>query len=75
MGYSVRGFAELLGFDCHSTYQHYESGRRPAPAQVIEDAKAALERDQRFFSQEMPQRIEEISKKEAPFGYLSEITV
>lgn len=72
LGYSVRGFAELLGFECHATYQHYESGRRPAPEQVLIDAQAALSRDIAFFD-ELPIRVDALSKKEAPAGYLSEL--
>lgn len=58
MGYTVRGFAELLGFDNHSTYQHYESGRRPMPQHVLEDAKAAHARDRRFFNTELPASVD-----------------
>jgi DNA-binding transcriptional regulator YiaG len=59
MGYSVRNFAELLGHK-PSTFQHCESGRRPAQYdQMLEEAKAAMARDQRFFDG-LPERIEAV---------------
>ena len=59
MGYSVRGFAQLLGYKA-STYQHYESGLRTVTSQVIADAKSAYQRDRAFFTKELPQRIAKV---------------
>lgn len=67
LGYTVRDFAELLGFgDKFSTYQCYETGRRKAPDSVLKEARAALKRDQQFFKKDLPRRIDEFSKNGVP---------
>ncbi len=71
MKYSVREFAELLGLN-PATYQGYEYGRRQAPQQVIDDAKAAYRRDVAFFK-ELPKRVDEAIKKEFPLGIKSDV--
>ena len=67
MGYSVRGFAELLGFGGnHSTYQCYEDGRRALPVEVLQAAQAAYRRDRNFFTNELPKHIDDATPNGCP---------
>lgn len=56
MGYSMQEFAELLGLK-KSTYQGYESGRRPTPSHVMRAARDAQSRERRFF-RDLPKRVD-----------------
>lgn len=67
LGYTVRDFAELLGFgERYYTYHGYETGRRKTPDYVLKEAQAALKRDQQFFQKDLPRRVNEFSKKGVP---------
>jgi transcriptional regulator with XRE-family HTH domain len=59
MGYSIRVFAKLLGYAA-STYEHYENGRRTLTPEVLEAARSALKRDQRFFNVDLPARMDAV---------------
>ena len=60
MGYTVRDFAELLGYrdTQFSTYQGYDAGTSPTPKHVLNEARAAQKRDKRFFKT-MGSRVDE----------------
>jgi transcriptional regulator with XRE-family HTH domain len=72
MGYSVRGFAELIGYQA-SSYQHYESGRRTLTQPVLIAAQNAYTRDRQFFEHMLPARVDEISLQQFPNGIVSEL--
>lgn len=65
MRYSFSEFAELLGVP-YGSYTSYESGHRPLPDKVLDDARAAQQRDRKFFK-ELPKRVDkELAGKGVP---------
>lgn len=64
LGYSIRGFAILLGIK-PATYQCYDEGRRMTPTSVLKSAEEAYRRDRAFFRQ-LPRRVDENQKTAVP---------
>lgn len=65
MGYSIRGFAELIGCNA-STYQCYDEGRRKTPESVCAAAQDAYRRDRYFFNKHLPESIDRETKNGVP---------
>jgi transcriptional regulator with XRE-family HTH domain len=54
---SMQNFAAILKTK-KATYQGYESGRRPAPTGIIDEARAQLQRTRKYWA-EMDKRMDE----------------